>query len=74
MQPKDIFLKCMETVKNNGFDDDEITLSGLTALKASKVNAPMIKECFLNLECELAWEKDLSEEGIVFKDRKCLDG
>ena len=80
---KDIFLKCMETVKNNGFDDDEITLSGLTALKASKVNAPIIKECFLNLECELAWEKDLSENGShavlclkivnVWMDESCFD-
>lgn len=27
---KDIFLKCMDTIKNNGFDNDEITMSGLT--------------------------------------------
>lgn len=43
--------KCSDTIANNGFDNDEITLSGLTSEKASIVNAPMIKECFLNLEC-----------------------
>lgn len=31
------------------------------AEKASKVNAPRIKECFLNIECELLWEHDLFE-------------
>ena len=36
-------------------DEDEITAAGLTAVPASKVNAPLIKECFLNLECELEW-------------------
>lgn len=56
---KDIFMKCMDTIKNNGYEDDEITASGLTAEPASKVNAPRIKECFLNLECEYMWEKEL---------------
>lgn len=26
-------------------------------------NAPMIDECMVNLECELAWEHDLAEGG-----------
>ena len=43
------------------FETDEITASGLTAEKASKVNAPQIKECFLNIECEFLWEHDLFE-------------
>lgn len=60
---KDIFLKCMDTIKNNGFDNDEIALSGLTAEPATKVCAPRIKESFLNLECELEWERDLSQDG-----------
>ena len=60
---KDCFLKCIDTIKNNGFDNDEITMSGLTPEIASKINAPRIKECFLNLECELEWEKDLSANG-----------
>jgi flavin reductase (DIM6/NTAB) family NADH-FMN oxidoreductase RutF len=57
----DIFPKCVETIKNNGFDVDEITKSGLTLEKATMVNAPRIKECFLNLECKYVWEKDHAE-------------
>jgi flavin reductase (DIM6/NTAB) family NADH-FMN oxidoreductase RutF len=53
--------KCTETIKNNGFDIDEITESGLTVEKATKVNAPKIKECFLNLECEYSWEKEITK-------------
>lgn len=58
---KDNFLKCHATIANNGYDNDEIELSGLTAERASTVNAPRIKECFLNLECEYAWEKETYE-------------
>jgi len=54
----DIYDKCALTVKNNGFDDDEITLSGLTAEKARTINAPRIAECFLNIECEYLWEHE----------------
>lgn len=60
---KDVFLKCMATIENNGFDNDEIALSGLTAEQSPKVNAPRIKECFLNLDCVLEWGRDLSEDG-----------
>lgn len=57
----DLYDKCMSTIRHNGFDDDEITAAGLTAVKAEKVNAPMIEECFLNLECKLKWEKEIAE-------------
>lgn len=60
---KDVFLKCIDTIKNNGFDNDEIALSGLTSIKANRVDAPMIEECMVNLECEFAWEHDLIENG-----------
>jgi flavin reductase (DIM6/NTAB) family NADH-FMN oxidoreductase RutF len=53
--------KCFETIKNNGFEADEITESGLTVEKATKVNAPRIKECFLNMECQCLWEKENTE-------------
>ena len=46
---------CMDTIKNNQFDADEITASVLTVTNASWVNAPMVGECFMNLECRLAW-------------------
>lgn len=57
----DIYDKCLATIKNNDFDKDEITVSGLTAEKAVKVNAPRVKECFLNIECEFLWEHDQFE-------------
>ena len=58
---KDVFMKCMSSIENNDYDKDEIAACGLTAEYASKVNAPMIKECFLSLECELEWTKELVE-------------
>lgn len=54
----DIYTKCEMTIKNNKYEDDEITKSGLIAEKAKVVNAPRIKDCFLNIECELLWEKE----------------
>ena len=54
----DIYNKCELTITNNGYEDNEITKAGLTAEKAKIVNAPRIKECFLNIECELLWEKE----------------
>lgn len=57
----DCYDKCTDTIANNGFDNDEITMSGLTAEPASIVNAPMIRECFLNLECRYLWEREIKE-------------
>lgn len=54
----EIYKKCELTIENNEYEDDEITKSGLTAEKAETVDAPRIKECFLNIECELLWEKE----------------
>lgn len=57
----DIYDKCMDTIENNGYDNDEITLSGLTAEPATMIDAPRIQECFLNLECRFLWEKPKKE-------------
>jgi len=57
----DIYPLCMDTIRNNGFEVDEITLSGLTAEPATTVNAPRIKECFLALEGRFAWEHEIAE-------------
>lgn len=54
----EIFDKCLATIKNNGFEDDEITKSGLTVERALTVKAPRIAECFLSLESEFLWEKE----------------
>jgi len=57
----DLYDRCIKTIGHNGFEEDEITAAGLTAEKASVVNAPRIKECFLNIECEYLWEHPLTE-------------
>ncbi|GHV24721.1 hypothetical protein AGMMS4952_00860 [Spirochaetia bacterium] len=57
----DIYDRCIKTIGNNQFDVDEITASGLTSEKALKVDAPRIKECYLNIECEFLWEHELFE-------------
>ena len=55
----DLYEACMQTIRNNQFEADEITASGLTAEKASWVEAPMVTECFMNLECRYMWEKEI---------------
>lgn len=57
----DLYQHCLATVRNNGFEEDELALSGLTAEPASVVDAPRIPECFLNLECRYAWEREIAE-------------
>ncbi|MCL2488351.1 MAG: flavin reductase [Oscillospiraceae bacterium] len=55
----DVYDRCIKTIGNNRFEADEITAAGLTAECAVKVDAPRIKECFLNIECEFLWEHEL---------------
>ena len=52
------YAKCYSTIKNNSLDEDELQASGLTVFPARKVSAPLVGECFLNLECEYVWEKE----------------
>ena len=51
---------CMATIQNNQFEADEIAASGLTAEPAAWVDAPMVQECFMNLECAYRWEKEIA--------------
>lgn len=53
--------KCMDTIANNGYELDELSASDLHYHDGSKVKAPVVEECFLNLECEVAWERELYE-------------
>lgn len=64
----DNYMKCYATIWHNRMEDDEIQAAGLTAEKASAVDAPRIRECFLNLECEYQWEHELtpgSDQAVV---------
>lgn len=62
----DIYDRCIKTIGNNEFEVDEINAAGLTAEKAVRINAPRIKECFLNIECEFLWEHELFENAGFF--------
>ena len=55
----DLYESCMKTIQNNQYEADEITASGLSAEKASWIDAPMVTECFMNLECRYLWEKEI---------------
>ena len=55
----DLYDKAMATIKNNQWEADELAESGLTAVTAEKIDAPMVEECFMNLECKFAWEKEI---------------
>jgi flavin reductase (DIM6/NTAB) family NADH-FMN oxidoreductase RutF len=55
----------MDTIRQTGEDIDEITSCGMTVEPAKIVRAPRIKECFVNLECRLAWRRPL-HKGSLF--------
>ncbi len=62
----DIYDRCIKTIGHNGYEVDEITAAGLTVERAVKVNAPRIKECWLNIECEFLWEHEVFEDAGFF--------
>ena len=52
----DCYDACMATIRHNEMETDEIAAAGLTAEPASWVHAPLVRECFMNLECRYnAW-------------------
>ena len=57
----DWYDRCMLTCEKNDFETDEIRAAGLTPAKANQINAPLIDECFMNLECRFKWEKEVAE-------------
>ncbi len=60
----ELFPKVLKAVEHHAEDVDEIAASGLTMEPAVKVDAPRIKECFMNLECRLGWERPLHEGSL----------
>lgn len=55
----DLYDRAMATIRNNQWEADELTESGLTAVKAEKIDAPMVDESIMNLECKFVWEKEI---------------
>ena len=56
---KDYYDALIKTIFHNKDEDNEFLAGGFTAGKAETVNAPVIEESFLTLECELAEARDL---------------
>lgn len=56
---------CIQTIKHNEDDVDELTAAGLTAEPAKLLRTPRIKEAFLTLECRFVSETDLSGKGLT---------
>lgn len=50
----DLASKVVEIGNCSGRDTDKFDAFGLTPLPASEVAAPLVKECFANLECRVA--------------------
>jgi len=49
----------------SGADIDKFARFGLTALPGAKVKAPLVAECFANIECRVADETLLKKYGLV---------
>ena len=49
----------------SGRDTNKFKETGFTPLKGSKISAPIIKECPLNLECELAESIDINDRIFI---------
>ncbi|HEU4718730.1 MAG TPA: flavin reductase family protein [Bacteroidia bacterium] len=46
--------KVVQIGNTSGRDTDKFALTGLTKMKASVVHAPLIAECYANIECKVA--------------------
>ncbi len=57
--------KLVDTINKNQFEADEFEIGGFTIEKAAKINAPLISESFMNMECTLDDIRDLSGAGIT---------
>lgn len=54
---------CMATIQNNGFDQDELAVVGLKSAPARLVDAPMLADSLVSLECRVHWERDMVDGG-----------
>ena len=52
----------MATIECNGMDNDEIIDAGFTIEPSKVIVAPRIAECLVHVECELEWERSLSQD------------
>ncbi|MCL2085270.1 MAG: flavin reductase [Oscillospiraceae bacterium] len=63
---KDYFDNCIETIRQNQEETDEILAGGFTEEKAASVDCPRLKEAFLSLECRLEKDIPMTDVSSVF--------
>ncbi len=63
--PISYYDKLTNTINNNDYEADEFKTGCFTLEKAKTINAPVIKEAFMNIECKLKEINDLSGAGIT---------
>ena len=54
-----------DTIRRNGYAEDEFAAGGFTLCPAKAIHAPAIGEAFLTMECTLKDVQDLSGAGIT---------
>ena len=77
---EDLLKKCDICGTVSGREKDKFNMCGFTKVKASKVSAPMIEECPVNIECKLreikklgAHDMFIGEVVAVHADKPLLD-
>lgn len=63
--PISYYDRLVKTIHSNHMEDDEFQVGGFTIEAANAINAPLIAEAFMNVECKLEQVQDLSGAGIT---------
>ena len=63
--PISCYDRLVDTINNNEYDADEFEIGGFSLESSKIIDAPLIKEAFLNMECRLKDIQDLSGAGIT---------
>lgn len=63
--PISYYDRLVKTIHSNHMEDDEFQVGGFTMEAANAINAPLIAEAFMNVECKVEQVQDLSGAGIT---------
>lgn len=63
--PISCYDRLVSTIHKNGYEDDEFAAGDFSLSDAKTINAPVIDEAFINMECTLKDIQDLSGAGIT---------
>ena len=63
--PASCYGRLADTIRRNGYDDDEFAAAGFGLSSAKTISAPLIDEAFINMECTLEDVRDLSGAGMT---------